>query len=349
MKDLRESNGCEISPSFNEEIAYSIAHGSGILGKRSLTLMKTHGLAKAGNAVIDSLYAGTTAGFVTMIFDDSGKHSESIIDPVSLLEGLGIPHIIGESGSINRALAKCFETSERFQIPYALLVRSDDINEETPAMAKGMSGEYVRNVTQHVLCPPFSEYTKEVLERKMRGNRWEDVKKPSIKSVYDIIPHQWRDQFAIYSEIFDIFKRFRGEIVTGDTGMSSLFALPPYDCIDVTSHLGGSIPLAIGAYLAGRRNVWAVTGDFSLIGAGYMGLLEAIQRKIPLKVLILYNGIAATTGGDRIASGLLKKLLEGYKNNLRMIEIHEAEKALEAASTTDELSLIAVDCRIKDH
>ena len=32
--------------------------------------MKAHGFAKAANAVIDSLSAGTTAGFVVIIFDD---------------------------------------------------------------------------------------------------------------------------------------------------------------------------------------------------------------------------------------------------------------------------------------
>jgi len=101
----------------------------------------------------------------------------------------------------------------------------------------------------------------------------------------------------IYTPFFAAFRKLRGEVVVGDTGISTLFSFPPYDCIDICSYMGGSIPLAVGVYLAGYRDVWAVTGDFSFIAAGHLGLLEACQRKIPLKVIILNNHRSQTTGG----------------------------------------------------
>ena len=56
--------------SFHEEVAYAVAHGSGLSGKRAAVVMKTHGLAKAANAVIASLSSGTNAGCVAILADD---------------------------------------------------------------------------------------------------------------------------------------------------------------------------------------------------------------------------------------------------------------------------------------
>ena len=101
--------------------------------------------------------------------------------------------------------------------------------------------------------------------------------------------------------------------------MSTLFALPPYDCIDVTTYMGGSVPLAMGAYMAGVSPAWAISGDFSFIAAGHLGLLEAVQRQIPLKILLLCNGKAETTGGQKIPEGLLERILRGYEEYVHFI------------------------------
>jgi TPP-dependent indolepyruvate ferredoxin oxidoreductase alpha subunit len=111
----------------------------------------------------------------------------------------------------------------------------------------------------------------------------------------------------------------RGPLVTGDTGVSSLFACEPYNCIDITTYFGGSVPLAAGAYLAGYPEAWALTGDFAFIAAGHLGLLEALQRGIPLKVIIFYNGKAETTGGQPIPQGTLETVLAGYERYVSYI------------------------------
>ena len=145
------------------------------------------------------------------------------------------------------------------------------------------------------------------------------------------------------------FKSVRGPTVTGDTGMSTLFALPPYNCIDVTTYMGGSVPLAIGAYLAGCKPAWAVTGDFALVAAGHLGLLEAAQRNIPLKVLVLYNGKSETTGGQRIPDGTLERVIKGYEEYVSYIHdpqnSDELKDVLGSAAHADELSLIIADFR----
>jgi len=53
--------------SFNEEAAYTIAHGAAITGQRAAMVIKAHGIAKAANSVVDSLTAGTTGGFLVRV------------------------------------------------------------------------------------------------------------------------------------------------------------------------------------------------------------------------------------------------------------------------------------------
>ncbi len=63
-----ELDGKQHAISFHEEVAYPIAHGASLLGQRAATVIKAHGLVKAANSVLDSLSAGTTAGFLVVVF-----------------------------------------------------------------------------------------------------------------------------------------------------------------------------------------------------------------------------------------------------------------------------------------
>src|SRR6476660_1398019 len=54
----------ELAISFHEEAAYAVAHGTALAGARSACIIKSHGLTKAMNAVMDSLSCGVTAGMV---------------------------------------------------------------------------------------------------------------------------------------------------------------------------------------------------------------------------------------------------------------------------------------------
>ena len=92
-----------------------------------------------------------------------------------------------------------------------------------------------------------------------------------------------------------------------------------------------------------------MTGDFSFIAAGHMGLLEAQQRGIPLKVLILFNGKAASTGGQPIPINSLETVLAGYNNNLLYIknpdDSSEIQSVLQSANNSAEMRIVIVDFR----
>ena len=314
-------------------------------------MIKAHGLAKAANSVVDSLIAGTTAGFVIFIPDDKlGQHSDSIFDIAAFVQGLGIPYQTLQVQDIYRQALDAFSWSEKLQLPVVLLVDADAVDQMgtyTPIQGSVSPPAYQRDVTQHVLCPLLAEYQHRVMSAKVSGQDWRKLEKPTLPTIPDALPEAWQPIAQLYSPIFEVFRTLRGEVVTGDTGVSTLFAFPPYNCVDICTYMGGSVPLAIGACLAGRQNVWAVTGDFSFIAAGHLGLLEAVQRSIPLKVLIFHNRKAQTTGGQPIPDGTLERILAGYKSYVRHIsnpqDAGEIEDVLREASSAQEMRVVVAD------
>jgi len=337
--------------SFHEEVAYTISHGASILGKRAAVLMKAHGLMKAANSVSDSLYTEPTAGFVTIIFDDkSGKHSDNILEITPVLEGMSMPFITSRNETVYDDIINAFLESEKRKMPVAVIV--DALNtkleiEFTPKQNLKRNFSYERNIYSHVVSPLLADYQyKLFIAKKLNGNL-EAVVRPELPIVPESLTEKVKEGALKFIPFFDVFKNIKRDIATGDTGSSSSFAFPPYNCIDIVTYMGGSIPLAIGAYLAGKKNVWALTGDFSFISAGNLGLLEAFNREIPLKVVIFYNKKAAATGNQPIHRKLLRHILAGYEKYLLSIsnpdDPFEIDAVLHEAASSNEMKIIIVD------
>jgi TPP-dependent indolepyruvate ferredoxin oxidoreductase alpha subunit len=340
--------------SFNEEPAYTVVHGAAIAGTRAAALTKSHGIVKAGNSVSDSLFTGTTAGMLAIVFTDkTGIQSDSILEIEPFLKGIGIPHQMADMHNIYRQIFRLLDHSEKLRLPHALVIDSSEINKPVKIVETVNTDDSIpifrRNIFQHILCPFFAEYQSSVLNYKINNRDWSQLPLPENPHLPDSLPEKWKQFIAIYSPLFSQFQKIRGPVVTGDTGISTLFACEPYNCVDITTYMGGSIPLAVGACMGGHRGVWAVTGDFSFIAAGHMGLLEAWQRHLPLKILILYNGMSATTGGQPIPENTLETVLRGYESCISYINdpqnIQEVEMVLRKAQSLDKLAIVVADFR----
>jgi len=341
--------------SFHEEVAFTLAHGAALTGRRFCVMMKAHGLAKAANSVVDALSAGTTAGLLILILEDpGGKHSDSILNSAPLLEGMGVPYRYGHPASMREDILHAFEDSERYELPVAVIVNADEMDNDvltSPNAPAPPSRKYVRDITRHVLCPAFGAYQYEILQAKRSGGSIETLSKPPVPVIPDNLPEKRKPILERYIPLFSIFRDFRGNVVAADTGLTAMFACPPFDCIDITTYMGGSVPLALGAYLAGHRSVWAITGDFSFIAAGHLGLHEAIQRDIPLKVLVFDNGMAETTGGQIIPEGTLERILTPYRSHILAIrnpsDTTEIRTVLQAAAASETLTIVVADYRVR--
>jgi indolepyruvate ferredoxin oxidoreductase alpha subunit len=95
--------------------------------------------------------------------------------------------------------------------------------------------------------------------------------------------------------------------VAGDAGCAIRATREPYSSVDVVYGLGSSIGVASGF----RKKGVAVIGDFAFAHTGLAGLANAVWQKRNVLVVLLQNGVAATTGGQEAPdlTGLLEALV----------------------------------------
>lgn len=326
--------------SFHEEPAYSISHSASICGKRSAVLMKAQGLAKAANAAVDSLYTNTNAGFISLIFDDKeGSHSDNIMETEPFIKGMSFPYHIAEKENIYNDVVYAFFESEKYKLPLALVIDSAHINSEVEIERRTDLNKkfvYERDIIHHVVHPMFAEYQYKVFDAKRNGVNIGSIPKPKLLNVPADLPERTKGAAIKYQLIFDYMKNLNIDFSCGDTSSSSAFCLPPYNTINLVTHIGGSISLAIGAYLSGYKNVWALTGDFGFISAGNLALLEALQRETPIKIIIFYNKMASATGGQTIHKNIMLRLLAGYDKYI--IHLANPNDPFEVSEKIEELN-----------
>lgn len=116
----------------------------------------------------------------------------------------------------------------------------------------------------------------------------------------------------VYFAMNDVIGEYERGHVFSDIGCYSLGALPPYDTIDTCVDMGASITMAKGAADAGLFPSFAVIGDSTFTHSGITGLLDAVNEKSDINVIIVDNEAVAMTGGqDSSATGRLENICRG--------------------------------------
>jgi indolepyruvate ferredoxin oxidoreductase alpha subunit len=112
--------------------------------------------------------------------------------------------------------------------------------------------------------------------------------------------------------------------VFSDIGCYTLGFLPPFKSICSCVDMGASITMAKGAADAGLRPAVCVIGDSTFTHSGMTGLLDAVNDKSPVTVIISDNYTTAMTGGQESpAFGRLYEICKGIgvdEGHIRMIE-----------------------------
>lgn len=332
----------ELSPcpaSLHEEVAFGVAHGAALTGAPAVCLVKMHGLLKAANALVDALLMGVSAGFVTVVFEDpKGRHSDGIVPTTAILDALEVPF---EWASDPRALGEALHASQSQGLPRVLVVESERVKDDYsgPVNARALrEAEWVADPVGQMACPLFGEYQRSVLLARL--GHAPPPPPPVLPSVDGLPPH-WQPTLATYRVWMEAACRGgRPPFVAGDTGLASLLGLEPVRAVDCIGWMGGSLPLALGALAGGLPEAWAVTGDFSFAAAGFLGWLEALQRGLPLRVLLFDNGCAQATGGQPVDGGLLARLLTGPE----VVRVERPEElAVDRAAAGPRLYWLKVD------
>jgi len=120
-------------------------------------------------------------------------------------------------------------------------------------------------------------------------------------------PHT--DSYTALNMVMDNYSKGR---VFSDIGCYTLAALEPLQSINTCVDMGASITMAKGAADAGLIPAVAVIGDSTFTHSGLTGLLDAINSKTPITVMILDNGTTGMTGGQNSqATGKIEDICYG--------------------------------------
>jgi indolepyruvate ferredoxin oxidoreductase alpha subunit len=118
-----------------------------------------------------------------------------------------------------------------------------------------------------------------------------------------------RDLFEALNEVFEAYP---AKHVFSDIGCYTLGALPPFSTISTCVDMGASITMAKGAADAGMHPAVGVIGDSTFTHSGITGLLDAVNDKSPVTIIISDNSTTAMTGGqDSAGTNKLADICKG--------------------------------------
>ena len=102
----------------------------------------------------------------------------------------------------------------------------------------------------------------------------------------------------VYDALNKVAAEYPGARIFGDIGCYTLGALPPFRAIDSCVDMGASITMAKGAADAGVFPAISVIGDSTFTHSGMTGLLDAVNDKANITIIISDNLPTAMPGGQ---------------------------------------------------
>jgi indolepyruvate ferredoxin oxidoreductase alpha subunit len=102
----------------------------------------------------------------------------------------------------------------------------------------------------------------------------------------------------VYTALNEVLAQYPDHRVFGDIGCYTLGALPPFKSLSSCVDMGASITMAKGAADAGLFPAVAIIGDSTFTHSGMTGLLDAVNDKANITVVISDNLTTGMTGGQ---------------------------------------------------
>jgi indolepyruvate ferredoxin oxidoreductase alpha subunit len=97
-----------------------------------------------------------------------------------------------------------------------------------------------------------------------------------------------------------------------------------------------------------NRKGIAIVGDFGLAHSGIAGLIDAVHNKHEVVVIVLQNGVAAMTGGQKVPD--LTELVRSHIKDTEIIDMHDnidIKKILQEKLSKKGISVILAKARCR--
>ncbi len=102
----------------------------------------------------------------------------------------------------------------------------------------------------------------------------------------------------VYTALNEVAAQYPDHRIFGDIGCYTLGALPPFQALSSCVDMGASITMAKGAADAGLFPAIAVIGDSTFTHSGMTGLLDAVNDRANITIIISDNLTTGMTGGQ---------------------------------------------------
>ncbi len=172
------------------------------------------------------------------------------------------------------------------------------IEEGEPFLEEQLRYYGIQNVTGKELFTNIGELLPEIIAQQMNGtvaptDFSKEIPTPLRPPMLCIgCPHRGT---------FTSLNRIKGITVTGDIGCYTLGGLPPYNTMNTSFEMGGSIGHAFGFEKAGEPRTVAIIGDSTFLHSGIPPLLDAVYNKGKTTVVIVDNRTTGMTGQENHA------------------------------------------------
>jgi indolepyruvate ferredoxin oxidoreductase alpha subunit len=116
----------------------------------------------------------------------------------------------------------------------------------------------------------------------------------------------------LFEALNTVMQDYKNNQVFADIGCYTLGALKPFEAINTCVDMGAGITMAKGAADAGMHPAVGIVGDSTFTHSGMTGVLDAVNDKSHVTIIISDNSTTAMTGGQNSAgTGKLHKICEG--------------------------------------
>lgn len=116
----------------------------------------------------------------------------------------------------------------------------------------------------------------------------------------------------LFEALNAVMSEYENNQVFADIGCYTLGALKPFEAINTCVDMGAGITMAKGAADAGMHPAVGIVGDSTFTHSGITGLLDAVNDKSHVTIIISDNSTTAMTGGqDSAGTGRLHDICKG--------------------------------------
>ncbi len=157
----------------NEKVAYEVAYGASLGGKRAFSSMKHVGLNVAADPFVTSAYTGVNAGLVIVVADDPGMHSSQNEQDSRYYARLAKVPLLEPSDpeEARRFVKSAYEISEKFDIPVLIRSTTRLSHSRGPvyleARETGENRDYQKSPRKYVMIPAYARIRHQILEDKL--------------------------------------------------------------------------------------------------------------------------------------------------------------------------------------